>query len=245
MRGTARRRLRSVAMPDDRAHEVVVGRDASPTSTPDRPKAASSSASRARAAAANRSRNPRSPVSTSSCSPVSASWTRTTPTSGSSRSRGSTSRTASSSWRWSRRWRWRSQPGVADEVGHDHDERPAADRPRCPPRAAPARSVAGARGAHRLVAAARRSRRRTAVRPDATGIVRRLSPLSTIAPIRLPRRVRTRASVVDEVDEHRPLEPVVADRPEVHRRAEVEQEPGRDLAVLVVLADVGRRSCAR
>ena len=35
--------------------------------------------------------------------------------------------------------------GLADEVGHDDDERAAPDRPQRPPRAAPARSVAGAR----------------------------------------------------------------------------------------------------
>ena len=44
----------------------------------------------------------------------------------------------------------------------------------------------------------------------------------------------------DEVDEHGPLEPIRVDRAEVHRRAEVEQEPRGDLAILVVLADVGR-----
>ena len=43
-----------------------------------------------------------------------------------------------------------------------------------------------------------------------------------------------------EVDEDGPLLALVVDRAEVHRGAEVEQEPRRDLAVLVVLADVRR-----
>ena len=43
-----------------------------------------------------------------------------------------------------------------------------------------------------------------------------------------------------EVDEDAPLQPLGLDRPEVDRRAEVEQEPGRDLAVLQELADVRR-----
>ena len=38
----------------------------------------------------------------------------------------------------------------------------------------------------------------------------------------------------------RPLEPLGLGGPEVDRRAQVEQEPGGDLAVLVVLADVRR-----
>ena len=43
-----------------------------------------------------------------------------------------------------------------------------------------------------------------------------------------------------EVDEDAPLLPLGLDGPEVDRRAEVEQEPGRDLAVLEELADVRR-----
>jgi hypothetical protein len=43
-----------------------------------------------------------------------------------------------------------------------------------------------------------------------------------------------------EVDQHAALEPIRVDRPEVDGRAQVEQEPGRDLAVLDVLADVRR-----
>ena len=43
-----------------------------------------------------------------------------------------------------------------------------------------------------------------------------------------------------EVDQDAPLEPLGLARPEVDRRAEVEQEPGGDLTVLVVLADVRR-----
>ena len=48
----------------------------------------------------------------------------------------------------------------------------------------------------------------------------------------------------DEVDQDAPLEPLALDRAEVDRRAEVEQEPGRDLAILDVLPHVGRR-CPR
>ena len=43
-----------------------------------------------------------------------------------------------------------------------------------------------------------------------------------------------------EVDEDRPLEAIGVDGAEVHRGAEVEQEPRGDLAILVVLADVRR-----
>ncbi len=43
-----------------------------------------------------------------------------------------------------------------------------------------------------------------------------------------------------EVDQDASLEPFGIGRPEVDRGAEVEQEPRRDLAVLEVLADVGR-----
>jgi len=55
----------------------------------------------------------------------------------------------------------------------------------------------------------------------------------------LPWRVKTRR---DEVDQHGPLLAVKIreHRPEVDRRAEVEQEPRRDLPILDVLADVGR-----
>ena len=41
-----------------------------------------------------------------------------------------------------------------------------------------------------------------------------------------------------EVDQDAPLEALGLRRPEVDRWAEVEQEPGRDLAILEVLADV-------
>ena len=244
MRRPARRRLRSVAMPHDRAHEVVVGRERRRRPRPHDRSAASSSASRATCRGREPLAEPRSPVSTSSCSPGLGVLDDDEPDVRQLRSRGSTSRTASSSWRWSRRWRWRSQPGVADEVGHDHDERAAPDRPDArleqlgEVRRRRVRRSIGWRSSSS-------TRRRTAAARTRPGSSARPSPPYTIAPIRLPRRVSTRASVVDEVDEHRPLEPAVGDRPEVHRRAEVEQEPGRDLAVLVVLADVRRRQCAR
>ncbi len=43
-----------------------------------------------------------------------------------------------------------------------------------------------------------------------------------------------------EVDQHAPLQALRLRRAEVDRGAQVEQEPGRDLAILDVLADVGR-----
>ena len=123
-----RRRLRRGRHPDDRPHEVVVGRERSRPRRPPGRSARSSSASRAAAASANRSRNLASWVSTISCSPVSASWTTIGPTSGSVGSRGSTSRTASSSWRRLSRCERPLPAGLADEVGHDHDQRPPPDR---------------------------------------------------------------------------------------------------------------------
>ena len=48
-----------------------------------------------------------------------------------------------------------------------------------------------------------------------------------------------------EVDQHGPLHPLEVRGAEVHRRAEVEQEPGGDLAILDVLADVRRRPSGR
>ena len=124
--GHRRRRSPLGRQPDDRAHEVVVGRERT-ASTP--------AAANDRLDAASRARPP---------PPRTAPGTRVAgvdlqllaglgvlhehrPDVRQLRSRGSTSRTASSSWRWLSRWSWRSQPGVADEVGHDDHERPAAD----------------------------------------------------------------------------------------------------------------------
>ncbi len=44
----------------------------------------------------------------------------------------------------------------------------------------------------------------------------------------------------DGVHQHAPLQPLRLPGPEVHRRAQVQQEPGRDLAILEELADVRR-----
>ena len=108
---------------------------------------------------------------------------------------------------------------------------------RSPPRAArrgpwPARGRASARAAARRPGAGPRACR---TRPGSSAGPRRRT---TIAPIRLPRRVRTRASVVTKSTSTVRLSRPSPHGPEVDRRAEVEQEPGRDLAVLVVLADV-------
>ncbi len=56
----------------------------------------------------------------------------------------------------------------------------------------------------------------------------------------MPWRVSSRASVVTKSIRTRSLLALGGRRPEVDRRAQVEQEPGRDLAVLDVLADVRR-----
>ena len=56
--------------------------------------------------------------------------TNSSPASGSSYSRGSTNRTATTSCRSVRRSSGRSQPGLADEVGDQHEQRPAAHDPR-------------------------------------------------------------------------------------------------------------------
>ena len=59
-----------------------------------------------------------------------------------------------------------------------------------------------------------------------------------MAPTRLPWRVSRRASVVTKSIST--VRFMVCDRAKIDRWAEVEQEPGRDLAVLDVLAHVGR-----
>ncbi len=192
MRGSARRRLRRAAIRTiARTRSSSVDRVTA--STPARPNVRSSSACRAAAASANRARNFASWVSTISCSPVSASWTTIGPTSGSSASRGSTRRTASTSWRRLSRWSGRSQPGALMKS----DTITTIDRRRIWRWAASnsaARSVTGDRS--RCGSAIRsRTRRSTASRPPAAGIVRSTSLAKVIAPTRLPRRVSRRASV--------------------------------------------------
>ena len=103
--------------------------DSATASTPARPNAGRRSTSRCSAASAKRRRKARSEVSTTSCSPVSASWTSSGPTSGRSDSRGSWRRMAITSWRRLSSSSSRSQPGLADEVGDDEDERPSLHRP--------------------------------------------------------------------------------------------------------------------
>ncbi len=133
--------------------------------------------------------------------------------------------------------------GRADEVGHDHDHRPPPDLAMrgleqggevgdgSPVEMRLGHQVADE--AQHLHPAARRGdrpvhRAREAHRADAVA-----------APGEEPRQHR------GEVDQLRSLDPPVRRRPEVDRRAEVEQEPGRDLAVLVVLADVRHGGAGR
>ncbi len=126
----------------------------------------------------------------------------------------------------------------ADEIGEDEHERAALDRVLA---GLEQRCEVGERrpGQSRLVqevvdqaqdldpAAARRDR---ALDPAAVEDRAHAVPVSR-------QQARERR---DEVDEHAALQPVGLGRAEIDRRAEVEQEPRRDLAVLVVLADVRR-----
>ena len=161
------------------------------------------------------------------------------PTSGSSISRRSNSRTASTSWRWVSRLSGRSQPGALMKSEIDEHERAALDR-----------ALAGLEQ-RRQVGERRMSRRRGCAEqvvdqaqdldPAAAGRDRALDLAAVehradpVAVARQQPRERRH-----EVDQHAPLEPLRVRRPEVDRRAQVEQEPGRDLAILDVLADVRR-----
>ena len=153
---------------------------------------------------------------------------------------GPTSRTAMTSCRRLSRSSGRSQPGalMKSDTTKTSDRRLIALRPAS---SSGARSVNGAL-ARRGCAAGRRSRRRTWTRPlrgrdralDAAAVEHRPDPVA--APGQQPgeRRRRSRSGRVR-------FWRSVVDRPEVDRRAQVEQEPGGDLAVLGVLADVRRR----
>ena len=208
-------------------------------STPARANARAISTSRATAAAANRLRKARSEVSTTSCSPVSASSTSNGPTSGSAASRGSVRRMARTSWRRLMSSSSRSQPGwlMKSEMTKTSDRRRIQRRP---DRSSSVRSVIGAlawRGCsdevadepQDLVAAG-------ACRDDPFDLTAIEDGADPVAVARQDARQRG-----DDIDEHGPLVAIVGGRPEVDRRAEVEQEPRRQLAILVVLADVRRR----
>ena len=94
--------------------------------------------------------------------------------------------------------------GRADEVRHDHDQRP-------PPDLAMGRLEQRREVGHRRLrrGAARRCRsstsRSTWARPPAAGIVRSTLAANSIAPTRLPRRVSSRASVATKSTRTRPL----------------------------------------
>ena len=83
-------------------------------------------------------------------------------------------------------------------------------------------------------------RRRTWIRPPRAGIVR-FDPAAVedrADAVAVPRQQPSQRR--DEIDEDAPLQPLRLGRAEVDRRAQVEQEPRRDLAILDVLADVRR-----
>ena len=139
----------------------------------------------------------------------------------------------------------RSQPGSRDEVGDDHDQRPAPGDRR-------ARRAARPRGRWSAAApAARRTpqRRRASASaargsaapgcgPEPGGIVCSTPVSKSSAPIRLPPRASSCATVAATSVSTTCLLPL--DRAEVHRRRAVEQQPRGDLAVLEVLPHVGR-----
>ena len=131
--------------------------------------------------------------------------------------------------------------GHADEVRDDDDAATGAGSGDGPPRAAAPRSVTGATGELRLGAGGPRPGAGPGPgpsRPERRDP--RCRPRTSRRP-GCPRRVRSRASVATKSISTVRFSRSVVDRPEVDRRAEVEQEPGGDLAVLVVLADVRRR----
>jgi hypothetical protein len=126
--------------------------------------------------------------------------------------------------------------GRADEIGHHEDERAALHH-----RESRVQQLLEARPARALEARARRhpvhqmehvapAAARRNDRVDLVAIEQRPDPVAV--PGEQAREHR------DEVDRHRALAHLA--RAEVDRRREVEQEPGVDVAVLVVLAHVGR-----
>ena len=163
---------------------------------------------------------------------------RRSPRSGSSASSGSTSRTATTSWRCARSPSARRPSGRADEVGDDEDERAAPHE---------------LRGRRQEIGQLRDGR--TGGGGPEEQPVEDLEHVAAAAPRRDHGNRHAGAAVVeerahpvavarqqagqegDEVGRHRPLRR--APRAEVHRRRQVEQEPRRDVAILVVLAHVG------
>ena len=155
------------------------------------------------------------------------------PTSGSSTSRRSNSRTAITSWRWVSRFSGRSQPGALMKSEMTKTQRAALDR-----------LLAGLEQRREIGERRRRQSRlleQVVDQPqdlDPTAACRdgpfHLAPVEdrpdAVAAARQESRKRR-----DEVDQHAALEPLALDRAEVDRRAEVEQEPRGDLAVLDVL----------
>ena len=160
------------------------------------------------------------------------------PTSGSSTSRRSNRRTATTSWRWLSRFSGRSQPGALMKS----EMTKTSERPLIaagPPSSSGVRSVKGACGRRGL-------RQQVVDEPQdldaaAAGGDRPLDPApvehraDAVAVARQQPRERRH-----EVDQHAPLQALGIRGAEVDRRAQVEQEPRRDLAVLEVLADVRR-----
>ena len=209
-------------------------------STPARRVAARSSASRCSPAARSRRRNSGSLESTRSCSPVSASSTTITPASGSSNSRGSTRRMATTSWRSVSRSSGRSHPGAVMKS----ETSTTSERRRIVPRRVSSRPV-------EVGDAAVRPRRAQQLRVSASTWLRRWRGGIVLLDLVV---VEDRADAVAaareqpgdgrrELAQDELLRPV--DRAEAHRRRAVEQQPGRQLAVLGVLRGRTASPCAR
>ena len=204
-------------------------------STPARSVAARSSASRCSPASRRRCRNSASLESTVSCSPVSASSTTITPASGSSYSRGSSSRIATTSWRSVSCSSGRSHPGAvmkSERRTISERRRIAAERELERPRQVgdrPARLRRAAGGSGR----GRAPGRGRCAAGSCLDLAVEQDRADRVAAAGEQAREGRR-----ELAEHELLRPV--DRAEPHRRRAVEQEPGRQLAILGVLADERR-----
>ena len=161
------------------------------------------------------------------------------PTSGSSTSRGSRSRTAIDLVTAVQEVERALPARLADEVGDDEDERPTIARlPTCVEQ----RAEVGRGGASETRLGQEVVDEAEDLDPPATGGDRPLDPVvveDRPDPVAVPGQQPGQRR--HEVDEDGPLLAIAVDRPEVHRRAEVEQEPGGDLAILGVLR--GRRAC--
>ena len=131
---------------------------------------------------------------------------------------------------------------LADEVRHEHHQRPARrmvlERRRGEVGQVGAWSPSGTAGCEQVVGDAQH----LVAAADGAGWCARRRCSNTMAPTRLPPLVNSRASVVASSISTSSFGPV--ERTEAHRRRAVEQQPGRQLAVLEVGAHVRARPCA-